>query len=262
MGVKRLADTQVTSPESVTFSYNLAGLGSRFLAILVDGSIQTALLLAILILATGTLYVDLAVYLPGRARSMGLTLWVWAALIVVTFLILWGYFVFFEMMWNGQTPGKRLTGLRVIRAGGYPIDLLASVVRNLVRGVDVLPGTYSVGVITMFLSSNWQRLGDYAAGTLVVRDRRLDTPAALASEAAPGWDESLWEIDLVTADEYSVVREFLRRRNDLERNSRAELARRIADPLAGKLGLSLGAGPEARERFLEAVAAAYRERAR
>jgi len=255
-----VTDTEVTSPESVTFTYDLAGLGSRFAALISDVLIQLMLLFAVLVAATGTVYLDLSVYLPRHARGMGLSMWVWAALVILTFLILWGYFVFFEMIWNGQTPGKRLFGLRTVRAGGYPIDLSASAVRNLVRYVDLLPGTYSVGALIMFFSRNWQRLGDYAAGTLVVRDRPLPTPTAFTTQTGRSWQETLAGMERVTPEEYAVVREFLRRRSELERESRADLARRIADPLVEKLGASLGPGPEVRERFLEALAAAYRER--
>jgi len=255
-----VVDTEVTSPESVTFTYDVAGLGSRFAALLIDLLIQLLLLFALLAVAGGTLYIDVAVYNPKHARSLGLSLWVWAALVLLTFAILWGYFVFFEMMWNGKTPGKRIFGLRVIRAGGYPVDLLASAVRNLIRYVDFLPGTYSVGVFTMFFSRHWQRLGDHAAGTLVVRDRSLRTPTALASETAPTWIDGLARIDRLTPREYHVVREFLRRRDDLEKDSRDELSRRIADPLAEKLEVTLGAGPEVREWFLQAVASAYQAR--
>ena len=255
-----MIDTEVTSPESVVFTYDLAGLGSRFAALLVDVTIQLLLVALALIVASGSVYLDVMIYSPRHAREMGLSLWMWAAFIIVNFLILWGYFVFFEMIWNGQSPGKRLFGLRVIRVGGYPVDLAASAIRNLIRYVDFIPGTYSVGALTMFLSRQWQRLGDYAAGTLVVRDRRLRAPAEYITETGPSWEESLAQVDRVTAEEYAVVREFLRRRGDLERNSRADLARRIADPLAAKLVASLGAGPEAREQFLEALAAAYRQR--
>ena len=255
-----MSEADVISPESVAFSYDLAGLGSRFAALLVDSLVQGVLLFAVLGVASGSVYIDLAIYLPGRARAMGITPWVWAALILVTFAILWGYFVFFELVWHGQTPGKRLFGLRVVRAGGYPVDLPASAVRNLVRYVDALPGSYSVGVAAMLLSRQWRRLGDHAAGTLVVRDRRLAAPTALSVAAGPVWEEALARVEEVTVEEYQVVREFLRRRAELERESREELVRRIADPLASRLGAELGGGPEVRERFLEALAAAYRDR--
>jgi uncharacterized RDD family membrane protein YckC len=255
-----LAEAEVTSPESVTFRYDVAGVGSRFAALAVDHAIQLVLVLGVLAAATGTLYVDVSVYVPSQARALGVTMWVWAGLVVVTFAILWGYFVFFEMVWGGRTPGKRLFGLRVMRAGGYPVDLAASAVRNLVRYVDALPGPYSVGVVTMFLSGQWQRLGDFAGGTVVVRDRRLEAPEAFRPEGEAGWEQALAAADRVTEQEQRVVREFLRRRGELEAGSREALARRIADPLAEKFGVALGPGVEVRERFLEAVAAALRGR--
>lgn len=255
-----MTDTELTSPESVTFTYDIAGLGSRFAALLVDVTIQLVLLFALWVVASGGLYLDLSIYSPRHARALGLSMWLWALVVVLTFVILWGYFVFFEMTWSGQTPGKRLFGLRVIRAGGYPVDFLASAVRNLVRYVDFLPGTYSVGVVAMFLSRQWQRLGDHAAGTLVVRDRRLAAPEAFVTRAAPRWLEALAHIEAVTPEEYGVVREFLRRRGDLDRSSRAELADRVAAPLAERLGAELSARVEEKEEFLEAVAAAYRQR--
>jgi len=255
-----LAGTEITSPERVRLSYDLAGPGSRFPALAVDHLIQGLLILSVLVVATGTVYIDVSVYLPSRARAMGLALWVWAGLVLITFAILWGYFVFFEVVWNGQTPGKRAFGLRVMRVGGYPVDLLASGVRNLVRYVDFMPCGYSVGLVTMFLSGQWQRLGDYAAGTVVVRDRRPEAPSALQPQAGPAWEAALRGIEGVSEDEYGVVREFLRRRGELEADSREDLARRIADPLAEKLGAELGAGAEVRERFLEALAAAWRKR--
>jgi len=255
-----LADTEITSPERVTLSYDLAGPGSRFAALAIDHVIQGLLIFLVLVVATGTVYVDVAVYLPGRARAMGFALWVWAVLVLVTFAILWGYFVFFEVVWNGQTPGKRTFGLRVMRAGGYPVDVVASGVRNLVRYADFMPWGYSVGLVTMFVSSQWQRLGDYAAGTIVVRDRRPEAPSALRPEAGPAREAALGAIEHVSEGEYGVVREFLRRRGELDARSREDLARRIADPLAERLEVGLGAGPEVRERFLEALAAAWRER--
>lgn len=255
-----MTDTELTSPESVTFTYDIAGPGSRFAALLVDVTVQLLLLFALWVVASGGLYLDLAIYSPSHARSLGLSMWLWTLVVLLTFVILWGYFVFFEMTWNGQTPGKRLFGLRVMRAGGYPVDLLASSVRNLVRYVDFLPGTYSVGVITMFLSRQWQRLGDYAAGTLVVRNRRLTTPEAFTIQAPPRWAEALAQIEAVTSDEYRVVREFLRRRGELDQASRARLAERIALPLAERLGAALAQRTEEQEGFLEAVAGAYRQR--
>src|SRR5215510_11634669 len=90
---------------------------------------------------------------------------------LASFVLFWGYYIFFEMLWNGQTPGKRWVGLRVIRTDGTPITLSESFIRNLTRLVDFLPAAYGIGIISMFLDKQSRRLGDLAAGTLVVHDR-------------------------------------------------------------------------------------------
>ena len=100
--------------------------------------------------------------------------------------MIWGYFVFFEVIWHGQTPGKRWVGLRVIKEGGYPLGFVDSVIRNVVRLADFLPAYYMLGAIVMFIDPRSRRLGDLAAGTLVVRERREFTPASLVAESPAG----------------------------------------------------------------------------
>jgi len=102
----------------------------------------------------------------GRARYGLLT----GIFFLGTFVITSGYFMVFEILWNGQTPGKRLVGLRVIRESGYPIRPVDAVIRNLVRIVDWLPLVYGVGVLVMLLNQRSRRLGDFASGTIVVRE--------------------------------------------------------------------------------------------
>ncbi len=97
--------------------------------------------------------------------------WIVAILGLISFILLWGYYIFFEILWNGQSPGKRWVGLRVIRIDGTPITLSESIIRNLVRIIDFLPTAYGVGVVTMFINTNSRRVGDLAAGTIVVHDR-------------------------------------------------------------------------------------------
>ncbi|MEK7327557.1 MAG: RDD family protein, partial [Chloroflexota bacterium] len=97
--------------------------------------------------------------------------WLVAIFGLISFAFFWGYYILFEMLWNGQSPGKRWVGLRVIRTDGTPITLTESIIRNLVRLVDFLPAYYGVGVVTMFINEQSRRLGDLAAGTLVVHDR-------------------------------------------------------------------------------------------
>jgi len=114
-----------------------------------------------------------------------------AVYVLVTFAIFWGYYIVFEMAWNGQTPGKRWIGLRVIKVNGYPISLVDSTIRNLVRVVDFLPAYYGLGVIAMFANAQARRLGDFAAGTVVVKERKevtlesLRPPAAVSAPPAP-----------------------------------------------------------------------------
>ncbi len=93
-----------------------------------------------------------------------------------SFLLNWGYFTLFEAFWGGRTPGKRVARIRVIQQSGRPIGLFESMARNFIRYVDQIPFFYAVGVIAMFSTRQHQRLGDLAAGTLVVRDREQETP--------------------------------------------------------------------------------------
>src|SRR5208337_1241407 len=157
------------TPELVDIQMPLAGIGSRFIALLVDMLIWIAGFLLLLAL--------LAIFLPGIAEFSNISAeWAFAIFLIIIFLLFWGYFTLFEAFWNGRTPGKRVARIRVIQRSGRSIGLLESMARNLVRYVDQLPFFYAVGVITMFVTRQHQRLGDLAAGTLVVRDRELETP--------------------------------------------------------------------------------------
>ena len=152
----------IDTPENVAFGYNVAGIGSRFLAALVDTTI--IVLLQLIALAASAFGLN--------ATRLMTSLGSWAAAIfgLIAFLLFWGYYIFFEMLWNGQSPGKRWVGLRVIRADGTPVTLAESIIRNLVRLIDFMPFGYGIGVVTMFFNDQARRLGDLAAGSLVVHD--------------------------------------------------------------------------------------------
>jgi len=159
----------IDTPELVSIEMPLAGIGSRFIALLVDYLIWGAGLFLVGILAL--------LFLPAlRAFRPKSAQWAEAIAIFILFLFNWGYFTLFEAFWNGRTPGKRVARVRVIQRSGRSISLLESMARNLVRYVDQLPFFYAVGVIAMFVTRQHQRLGDLAAGTLVVRDRDPDAP--------------------------------------------------------------------------------------
>lgn len=159
----------VETPESVAFAYDLAGLGSRGVALALD-------MLMILLLALGELAAGAAVFgIAALARVPSSVLlrflpWAVGVVLLLWFVTYWGYFIFGEVTRNGRTWGKRRLGIRVVRDDGSRVAVLDSIIRNLMRLVDMLPGNYAVGMIAILLSNRNKRLGDMAAGTVVVRD--------------------------------------------------------------------------------------------
>lgn len=217
----------IVTPENVRIEYELAGAASRGGAAIVDLLAQ-ALLMGVVVL----------VAYAFRVLS---TAWMRALIAVGSFLVLWGYYVLFETIWNGQTPGKRLTRLRTVRDGGLPVDLSCAAVRNLVRIVDFLPLLYVFGAISVLVTRKNQRLGDLAAGTLVVKER-AEWMAALASTPAtpvrrhPEAD-LVRNIELVTSEEFEAVSRFVDRMPELQQHAKERIALRIARPLMLKLGI-------------------------
>lgn len=236
---------RIATPEGVDVDVVVAGLGSRFIALLLDLVIQTVVILA-LGLAFGVL---------GELGA--------AAYAITAFLVFFGYPVLFEVLAGGRTPGKRAVGLRVVTAGGGPVGFVPSAVRNIVRLVDLVPSTYTVGMVAVLASSKNQRLGDLAAGTLVIRDRlaggaggAVGTPAgfqlASTAELPPG--ASGWDLSAVTAADVAAVRAFLERRAQLPPPTRQQIGAELASRLAPRvLGPPLDRGSE---RFLELLVAA------
>ena len=163
----------IDTPENVIFDYHIAGIGSRFIGALVDtfllGLVLSAvsLMLAIIMEIFGTQPTDIFLNaMEDGSWGMGLVL---AFYFLLEFTLMWGYFTFFEIAWNGQTPGKRVAKTRVIQSSGSPASPMSVVIRNLVRIVDWLPWAYLIGLLTMMLNDKSRRLGDYAADTIVIR---------------------------------------------------------------------------------------------
>ncbi|MGH9908505.1 MAG: RDD family protein, partial [Pyrinomonadaceae bacterium] len=171
----------IETPERVPLHFALASIGNRFLACAIDHTVQ-ALTILLMVLA----YLALASFSQLGAELTSAPKWVYAVLIVVLFLIVSGYFAFFEWIWSGQTPGKRWLKLRVIREDGRPVTFWEASVRNLLRSFDMMPAPfYSIGLISVFSSSRDQRVGDFVAGTVVVREREAEAPAFAQVFAAP-----------------------------------------------------------------------------
>ena len=240
----------VATPEGVTFEFTLAGVGSRFVAASIDGLIQGGLILAIGLLAW--------------ALSNAIGGWAVVLFFVGIFAVYFGYDVAFETLASGRTPGKRWTGLRVVKVGGAPVTFMTSSIRNLLRLVDMLPTAYLIGMACILATPKNQRLGDMAAGTIVVREKVPSAPTPSTSSwtgysaATGGIDVSAWDVTAVTDDEVAAIRQFLSRRTSITAEARARLGREMASRLRPKVVAtqdSLGI-----ETFLEGVVRAKSER--
>ena len=235
------ADYSVLTPERVSLEYDIAGIGSRGAAAIVDTLIQATALTVLsiaLLSAAAIMSSPLGLGAPLGRGGTALLVGLFALVILV---VTSGYFMFWEIMWSGQTPGKRLVGVRVIRENGYPLRPVDAVVRNLLRIVDWLPLFYGVGVMVMLLNGRARRLGDFASGTIAVRERAPLMPTAVAREPA---GRALAPVDA------TLVRDFLARRVGMHPRARADLARRMATVLAQRNGMTVEDDSEA---FLESL---------
>ena len=167
----------IETPEQIALEFPLAGVGSRFLALAIDTLLQVTIGLAVLAAVSGA-------WTLLRPRSGGP--WFLAVIVIAAFLLFYGYFAGFEAFWHGQTPGKRLIGLRVLSVTGRPARIDEAILRNLLRVIDQLPGVYAIGIVTMLVSSRNQRLGDLAAGTVVVHEKALSAPVMTVATPAAG----------------------------------------------------------------------------
>jgi uncharacterized RDD family membrane protein YckC len=212
---------EVRTGEAVAIRYELAGLGSRFLAVMVDLLAQVTIAIVMMI--------AFAFAGPGLVRIVpfagkNLAAWGIALVVLLLFLIFFGWFIIFETWWSGRTPGKRALGLRVVRDGGFPLDLGAAIIRNLVRIVEVGLGFYALSAISALISRENKRLGDLAAGTIVVRDRAEAVADLDAYLARPALSESG-----ITETDRILIERFLARRATLDPVARTRLAMRIAE---------------------------------
>jgi len=270
----------VETPEQVDLRFPVAGIGSRFLAILTDTLIIIVTYLLLSLLA----YVSSAAKAGGDAmdrQSSTAQNWWAAGFILINFLMIWGYFALFEAFWNGQTPGKRLLKIRVIKDSGRSITLFEAMARNLVRVVDYFPGLYLVGVITMLCNRSQKRLGDLVAGTIVVHERTDEQPLLTSSahnsrtftahlypeatapqrfellqrQVAAAADQTLPAdaIARLKPDDLHLIDTFFSRALDLTVEKRAELATRVAATISARMGVPRPETMEP-ERLLETVA--------
>lgn len=242
----------IETPENVDLQRRLAGIGSRLVAGLLDHLLMAGalLLLVFLLFLFG---ISLLAY--GTSLIRQTDAWVTAFFTLVFFLVYWGYFVLFETWMNGQTPGKRYMRIRVVQQEGGAISFQAIAIRNLVRPVDFL-GVYAVGGLVMFLTRKVQRLGDLAAGTVVISEEipdyaaKADKRAAVMDEIPPA-PTSLEAAHLKPA-EYRLLYNYWLRRDQLSLEARAQLLPKLLRPVLERSGEPLeGNSLPALERRLE-----------
>jgi uncharacterized RDD family membrane protein YckC len=256
----------IETPERVPLAFALASIGNRFLAAAIDHTIQYfVIFVAGYAFLTASGLTDALKDGSAATFAEEMPKWTIAILIIVLFLIFAGYFIFFEWLWNGQTPGKRLLKLRVIREDGRPITLWEAMARNLLRIFDAIPGfilpVYSIGLIAVFMNKRDQRVGDMFAGTVVIRERTDEAPTFAETFSNPISDAAFRrvnkpvnfqaDVNSITEPEIEVVESFLRRRWDLNDRQRTWMAWRVALPLMYKLKPAYDLQNFSYEGFLE-----------
>lgn len=224
----------IATPEGVELELTLAGLGSRAIAGGADLVIKGLLILLLIIALSALELLAVALIVPLIA------------------LVLLGYDIAFETLAQGRTPGKRMSGLRVVRDSGGPVDLASSAVRNVLRLVDGIPLSYAPTIIGVLVTRRNQRPGDLVAGTLVIRERMAgagtSAPVGFADAPAVASGAGGWDVSALDGEQLAMVRSFLARRGGLDPAARAGLAGRLADALRPRVG---GADEPDPERFLE-----------
>lgn len=248
----------IETPENLPLDAQIAGFGTRCTAAILDYLIIGALLILI------------ALFFFNRVRDSSVAL---AVYIGIQFLLITFYHLLFELFWNGQSPGKRWTGLRVVRANGLPLTASAAVIRNFMRLFDFLPIAYGVGMIALFLTRNTQRLGDLAAGTIVIKEQKDITLTSLRDSTAVQYRHlspltplpHYIQIDALTEQDRQLVVDFLNRRAALRDTYQIAmmLARQMAEKMRSDAPLNdILYSTRAAELFLEQTARAFELRQR
>jgi uncharacterized RDD family membrane protein YckC len=248
------------TPESVELEFTLAGIGNRAYALIIDyivlGFILIGFFIAWFILFTQL--TDLIKSLAGNSDR--LSLWLLAIELLISFFIYVGYFVFFEALWQGQTPGKRYVKIRVIRDDGRPIGIQQSTLRALLRPLD---DSFFLGAFLIALTKREKRLGDFVAGTLVIQEEQPVTSAnfPISPEAQTLATQLQTEADLsrLLPEDFAVIRQYLQRREAMIPQARAELSRQLAHQIKEIIALEKVPHKVTANLFLEAVYLAYQQ---
>jgi len=224
----------IRTPENIELSYALAGPGSRAVAYLIDFLIMFGvgqILINVLVSAVAMLF---------SAVGQGGESWAAAMATFAFFSLYNGYFILTEWLMNGQTPGKRMLQIRVIKHGGFALSFFDTLLRNLLRVVDFLPLFYGVGLTSLLLTRDSQRLGDLVAGTLVVYQEPVETDSLLPDLTAPSDSEpplSATQLAMIPDPVIALAGEYLRTRTEMAPRPRQELAAELVSLVRTTSGL-------------------------
>lgn len=244
----------IDTPENVLLDAEIAGFGSRCMAALLDYT-----LLALVFIGVTILFIRATTTITNST-------WELALLSLVQFAIILFYHLFFELIWNGQTPGKRRLGLRVVQANGLPVTTSSVIIRNLVRLFDFFPAFYVIGMFMLFVTKHSQRLGDLAARTVVIREKKqlkldnirenLTVQYVHINRLSPLPPNI--QIGALTQTDRRDIVNYLQRRAQIAR--REYLVGPLAQQIAKKMGVDMGSefqSPKRAEMFLEQIARAF-----
>jgi len=221
-----MEDKVIYTPEGVGLVYSIAGIGNRFVAIMIDTFIQAFMIIITFLLLYSFMPNTIIEYFSNLSGAYI------AVIIIIAFLIIDGYYIIFEPLMKGRTPGKAAMKLRVVKHNGAPAAFSNLLIRNILRIADILPVFYLAGVVIMFINDESRRLGDLAAGTIVIRDEntRLSSLDYIYNENNP--DKGMFPL---THEEFRLIKDFLNRKNSFNKNYREKLAKLLADKFWDKL---------------------------
>jgi uncharacterized RDD family membrane protein YckC len=255
----------VETPEQVRLHLELAGLGTRSIAYILDTLLRYGVLLAIFV-AVILIFDIFQLHWETTSDRFGTHL-IAIVLTLLYFFMEWGYFAVFEWLWTGQTPGKRAARIRVLKDGGGPISFLDAALRNLVRIVDSSGPMAAIGMMFIFFNKKNKRPGDLLARTIVVREHPKTLTQLLAVSDLPPRVPDDPFINLIrrislTSDQHDLIARYLLRRDQLDSTTRARLCGQIVDAILNPVRLqpnsehlNLPQEPDY-ERFLQGLIAA------
>lgn len=251
-------EVRIETPEQIEVSLEIAGIGSRFVAQFLDWLIKWSIVLAAVLL------VSIAAAMLGVVFSNTSVNYLLGALAVAVFYaFLLGFDIYFEVRHNGQTPGKRIAGIRALREGGAPLDFRSACIRNLLGMADFLPLFYLLGGLLVMLNSRGQRLGDMAAGTIVIRERAVQPPSEVHGQiqelASEEFHFTADQLRACSAHDRFILRSFFQRSQEMEEQPREQLALRLTDAFLDKLAYQPAAPIEDGFRAAVFLASLYRD---